>query len=471
MLIVLAGRLAQFAIAFLSVKLMTTLLSPVEVGQIALVTTATALFALFLINPVGMFINRRLHTWVKTGLLRHYFHLYFWYLMGVAIMAALLTWTALHNHLWGSTLPSAWCAALIAGSLLFNTINQTLVPSMNMLGQTRPFVTLTIGTLTFGLLVSVVLVEWLGANAAAWLTGPIISQIVFSFLAYKVFFRDRVSQFRNLEGADYRRIFNFAWPISLAMGLNWLHMQGYRFILADRFGLAELGLYAAGYGVAAALTNACESITTTWFQPRFYRESNSTDASVRAKAWPHYASTMLPFTILASSGVFITSPYLTCIMLGPSYHTAVPYVMTGALAEWGRTLFNIFSLDAHGSMNTRRLIVPSLIGVAVAYAGITVAIHMKVLTLVPIALLAGCVVMSAAIRLRASRAEACGRIDWRTLIVSVGVTACLCIAFELCRQRLLPTFGSFEPYGALLIALPLWGSVSLFFLRLHRLTD
>ena len=467
MLLVFAGRLAQFTIAFLSIKLMTTLLTPVEVGKIALITTATAFFALFLVNPVGMFINRRLHGWVTTGLMKHYFHLYCGYLMGVAAIAALLTWALLQSHLWDMDLSPVWCATLIAGSLVFNTINQTLVPSMNMLDRTRSFVFFTIFTLIVGLIVSIVLVKWLGANAVAWLAGPMISQLAFSLLAYKVFFRDGQNESRSLEGADYRRLFNFAWPISLAVGLNWLHMQGYRFVLADSFGLAELGLFSAGYGLASSLTTACESVTTTWFQPRFYRDANSAEASVRAQAWGHYASTMLPFTILASSGIFMTAPYLTTIMLGPSYHTAVSYVMMGALAEWGRTIFNIFALDAHGSMNTRRLIVPSLIGMTIAYAAMIVLINMRMLVAVPLAVLAGCVVMSAAIRLRASHTAVPGEVDWRRVVMTAAGAVGVCLVFELCRQHLLPAFGRFEPYGALLVALGLWGGSSWILLRLR----
>ena len=465
MLLVLAGRLTQFIIAFMSIKLMTTLLSPVEVGKVTLITTATAFFALFLVNPIGMFINRRLHVWVANGFLKHYFHLFCGYLFIVASTAAFITWCLLHSHLMEVAISPIWCAILIAGSLLFNSINQTLVPSMNMLERIRPFVFFTICTLTVGLIASVVLVKGLGANAVAWLAGPIISQFVFSIIAYKIFFREMPSKFRGLEGRDYRQLSNFAWPISLAVGFNWLHMQGYRFVLADQFGLADLGLFAAGYGLASSLTTACESVTTSWFQPRFYRDANSADASVRAQAWGVYASTMLPFTILASSGIFMTAPYLTTIMLGPTYHTAVLYVMMGALAEWGRTIFNIFVLDAHGSMNTRRLIVPSLIGMLITYLMMIVPLSLRMLDVIPLVVLAGCLVMSAIIRLRATQKNASGGVDWNKVMLTTAGTAVVCVLFELGRRFLLPVFGSFEAYAALLAALGLWGSFSMILFR------
>ncbi len=53
-------------------------------GKVSLITTTTALFALFFVNPVGMFINRRMHAWIAAKSFRSYFHLYVGYLTGVS---------------------------------------------------------------------------------------------------------------------------------------------------------------------------------------------------------------------------------------------------------------------------------------------------------------------------------------------------------------------------------------------------
>lgn len=466
MILILVGRLTQFALAFLSVRLMTTVLTPIEVGKATLITTGTAFFALFLVNPVGMFINRRIHPWLINGNLKNYFHHYCKYLFYVALFAALLTWSLLVANIWDIGLSPIWTATLIAGSLIFNTINQTLIPSMNMLERVRPFVIFTIGTLALGLIFSYTLVKWLHSNAITWLSGSILSQMVFSFLAYKVFFREISNDIRTpIENDSYWRLYNFAWPISIAVGLNWLHMQGYRFILANQFGLAELGLFSAGYTLAASLTTACESITTAWFQPRFYREIHSSSKLIRKQAWSKYASTMLPLSILASSGIFMTSPYLATIMLGPDYQSVAPYVMMGALAEWGRTLFNIFSLDSHANMNTRRLIIPSALGMSATYVALIAPIQLKMLNAVPLAVLAGCLLMSVVIRLTFSKNEDNSPIDWNiTFITLLGVFG-VSLIFEVCRQYLLVRFGDIEPFVGLPVALSLWGSFSWFLFR------
>ena len=96
MLITLVGRLVQFALMFASVKIMTHLLTPVEMGKVALITTTTSLFALFLVNPIGMFINRRLHAWVNAHRFRSYFHVYVGYLAAVSLFAAGVLFAGYH---------------------------------------------------------------------------------------------------------------------------------------------------------------------------------------------------------------------------------------------------------------------------------------------------------------------------------------------------------------------------------------
>ncbi|EON11783.1 polysaccharide biosynthesis protein [Pandoraea sp. SD6-2] len=376
---VLVGRLLQFAVMFLTVKVMTTILPPHELGKTALITSSVAFFAMLLINPVGMFINRRLHAWQDNKTMRGYFHAYCLYLSGVAIVAAAIIWALFHTRLVPPGTGTWWPALLVAGSILFATVNQTLVPSLNMIGRARAFVVLTLATLISGLAFSVVLVHLWSASAESWLTGVIIGQILFSVLGYVVFFSPATMQpFRGLRGVLTRErcvaLFRFCWPVALAAGLNWLQMQGYRFVLAKELGLADLGLFVAGYGIAAALLAATETILTTWFQPAFYRQANDPDQHVRATAWVRYADKLLPLSILGVSALLAGAPYLTALMLGPQYQGAARFVAFGAIAEWIRILIGLFGLGAHLRMQTRSLVVPNLVGATATFGLVFLAL-------------------------------------------------------------------------------------------------
>lgn len=375
MLLVLFGRLAQFALALVTVRVLTTLLSPEEVGKVTLVVTATTFFAMFLVNPVGMFINRKIHAWVQGKVFLNYFHVYLFYLLAVAFFALVAVPAVL------SFIPfdfgfSPWLVALLIGlSLFFNTVNQTLVPSLNLLGYIKPFVVLTLSTLLASLLCAVLLVTgWLPA-AQGWLLGVLAGQVLFSGIAYLVFFNkvpagngENFNLLGSLSQNRVRQVFSFCWPVSIAVGLNWLHMQGYRFYLSDQLGLYEFGLFAAGYGVAAALIAAMEQVLTTWFQPQFYAQANSSDPQVRQSAWKNYALLIIPVSVLGVSSLIAVADDLVFFMLGASFQNATQYVIAGAFAEWARVLVGVYVLIAHLRMDTRSLVLPNLLGLLVAFA-------------------------------------------------------------------------------------------------------
>lgn len=473
MIVVLIGRIAQFAIMFLSVKLMTTLLPPLEMGKIVLVTTGTAFFALFLINPVGMFINRRLHAWMEAGLMRQYFHLYCGYLFAVAVLGACLAWMAGMGGALKFGMPTGWLPLLVGGSLLFNTVNQTLVPSLNMIGRTKPFVFLTIATLLTGLLGSVWLVLNWRAGAEIWLAGGLIGQLVFSLVAYGVFFRSASDRPHVRISASGRigKLFHFCWPLALAVGLNWAHMQGYRFLLAERVSLGELGLFAAGYGVAASLMAAMEMVLTTWFQPSFYQQANSTNSTIRSNAWQAYAEKMLPSSMIGFAALIAIAPDLTSLMLGPEYQTSTRYVMLGALAEWFRVLVGLFGLTAHLQMNTRSLIIPNLLGAFVTFALLVWLLPDFGLDIAPISVTIGSCVVLAYLYWTAQGSDFAMKLDWSGLLRIVALSAAMVGVVAAVHPSIEKVSGGFSPYLGIALVGCIWGPVTYMLLRRTRVSS
>lgn len=470
MIFVLVGRLLQFAVMFLTVKVMTTLLPPHELGKAALITTSVAFFAMLLINPVGMFINRRLHAWQDSGATRRYFHLYCLYLAGVAMVAAAIVWGLFHTRLVPPGTGSWWPALLAAGSILFATVNQTLVPSLNMVGRARAFVVLTLATLISGLAFSVVLVHFWAPIAESWLMGVMLGQIVFALLGYAVFFAPvAASQPGGLRGVLTRErcigMLQFCWPVALAAGLNWLQMQGYRFVLARELGLADLGLFVAGYGIAAALLAAAETILTTWFQPAFYRQANDADKQVRATAWVRYADKLLPFSILGVSALLAGAPYLTALMLGSQYQAATRFVAFGAIAEWVRVLVGLFGLGAHLRMQTRSLVLPNLIGAATTFALLFLLLPRLGLDCVAPSIAAGGALIVLQLHLRSRGTGFKMRPSLRPLIV-VTVFGAVGFAISLVLRPWIETLGGRETtFAGIALVACLWSPVALWLLR------
>jgi O-antigen/teichoic acid export membrane protein len=370
LILILFGRAAQFMLLLLTMRLATEFLSPEQMGRLALVTATTAFFALFLVSPVGMFINRRLHAWDASGRARRYLEWHWIYLLIVSLIAAACLAAVNAFQAFDFQFQTVWLLVLVCGSLMFNTINQTAIPSLNLLEFRGLFIALTLITIGLSLVASMILVHIFVPTAEFWLLGLLTGQIVVGLIGVRVFFSklqpSAVTSAPNWE--NLRQLLKFAWPIAIAVGLNWLQTQGYRFYAAESLGLAALGLFVAGYGISAGLTAAFESVLTTYFQPQFYKAVSNGDLDDQRAAWNNYAAAILPSLMLAMFSVSALAPELTRFMVGPNYQSASQYVIWGVLAEGARVIVSVYAMSAHARMRTQLLLWPNILGAAVSVA-------------------------------------------------------------------------------------------------------
>lgn len=349
-------------------RVATTLLSPAEMGKVSLVLTTTAFFALFLVNPVGMFINRRLHAWQASGAARHYLTRYASYLLLVALVAVIGLTLLYVMGLADFGVSIGWLIFLVCGSLIFNTINQTAIPSLNLLGESGRFVLLSLLTISASFACATLLVKTGQPSAQSWLLGLLLGQALLAVIGTKVLFSQLKSseilkQYRSIQKQHLQALFGFAWPVAIAAGLSWVQGQGYRYLMEGQLGLAQLGLFVAGYGISAGMIAGFESVLTTYFQPRLYRDvSVDQHPGKHAQAWQRYAAAVIPSLVLTVAFIVMLAPELTRIFLGKNFQSAADFVIWGAIAEAARVLMGVYSLIAHVYMRTRWLILPNLVG-------------------------------------------------------------------------------------------------------------
>jgi len=348
-------------------RVATTLLSPEEMGRVSLVLTTIAFFALFFVSPVGTFINRRLHAWEASGAARHYLVRYVNYLLFVVLIAAIGSYIFYVMGLTDFGISIGWLIFLVCGSLLFNTINQTAIPSLNLLGDSGKFVLLSVATIAASFASATLLVQTVHPSAQYWLLGLLFGQTIIGAIGVKTLFaRLQKTKTLNTRPAVFRRhrqmLFGFAWPVAIAAGLGWVQGQGYRYLMEGQLGLAQLGLFVAGYGISAGMIAGFESVLTTYFQPRLFRDVSTGNAVKQAQAWQRYAAAVIPSLLLTVAFIVMLAPELTRIFLGKDFQSAADYVVWGALAEAARVLVGAYSLIAHVYMRTRWLIVPNLVG-------------------------------------------------------------------------------------------------------------
>jgi O-antigen/teichoic acid export membrane protein len=163
-------------------------------------------------------------------------------------------------------------------------------------------------------------------------------------------------------------LFVFAWPVAIAVTLNWIQSQSYRYLAEGQLGLAPLGLFVAGYGIAAGLILGFESVFVTYFQPRFYHDVNSNNPAQRSKAWRNFSAAIIPPLLLTTAFTMALAPELTQLFLGTKYQSAAEFVVWGTLVEMMRVFSAVYAQVAHAHMQTRWLIAPSLAGALLSVA-------------------------------------------------------------------------------------------------------
>ncbi|PPK73729.1 O-antigen/teichoic acid export membrane protein [Methylobacter tundripaludum] len=372
MLLIAIGRIAQFALLLLTLRLATSLLSPAEMGKISIVTATVAFFALLLLNPVGMFMNRRLHAWDLRGQATNYL-MYFWrYLLIVNVFSALVLFALTGFNIWSPSINIYWLLLLVCGNLIFGTINQVVIPGLNLLGHRGWFSVLAVATTATSLIFAVVLVREVSPNAENWLSGLLIGQLIVGLIGKRIFFgklqraNPKSNRLPKLSHSHIQSFLGFAWPVAIAVGLGWIQSQGYRYLMEERLGLIELGLFVAGYGISAGLIAGFESIFTTYFQPKFYKRISNDNINEQYHAWIEYSQSILPSLLLTSILIMATAPELTQLLLGSDFKLSTQFVVWGALAELARISTAVFGMAAHARMNTKLLLLPNLVGAAMS---------------------------------------------------------------------------------------------------------
>src|SRR6266704_969033 len=86
-IIISAGRAVQIVSGLMAVRFFTSMLTTTEVGNLYLINSLAAFFGFFLLNPVGMYMNRKLNRWVEKRILLDRFFLFNGYLIAVALFA------------------------------------------------------------------------------------------------------------------------------------------------------------------------------------------------------------------------------------------------------------------------------------------------------------------------------------------------------------------------------------------------
>jgi O-antigen/teichoic acid export membrane protein len=431
---IMLGRGLQAVTGVVAIRLLTSFLPPEEAGRCFILLSLSDFFALFLISPMGNYINRKTHEWHRNGTIQNNLHLYWLYLLGVALFAFFFLLLLESTVGLGIDITWLWLLALVAGGLLFNTANVTVTTILNMLGNRIWFVIFTLLTLWVGLGLSFFFTSKINTQAEYWLAGVILAQFLIFFLSYRYLTRS-LNRSRNEPRPGLPSIpkfstmlppFHFAWPLAIVAGLSWVQSQSYRFVLGHFGGLEALGLFAVGYGIAASITIVFESIFDQYYFPIFYKEVSTADLEGRKTSWNRFAAYLFPGALVMTAFIIACAPYLIKLLVAPQFHEAGRFILWGGLAELTRLLARGFSMMAHAEMKTTWLIPASITGAIVALGGVLALAQWDPQGGTGIALTVAGFAMLLHLAIRLHK-EVAFNLPWRRIFISIALSAPLLV--------------------------------------------
>ena len=356
------GRLAAAVIALISIRAVTTLLTPEQYGELSILITVQMFCGLFLVNPVGQHINLHTHAWWDDGTLIVRLRSYRNYVLAVSLVGGAFVLSVGKQHSLEQLLWTAMAMLVTVGAGIWNS---TLIPMLNMLGFRVASVLWSIITVVIGLATSVLLVMWL-PSAAAWFAGQAVGLVMGALGANYVLQQNAFQSGHSLTKLpllNRQTIFTYCLPLSFATGCMWLQLSGYRFLIESYWGLAQLSFLVIGLQLSGQIWGLVETLATQFLYPLFYRRVSAHENQAEAEsAFSDLLNTLVPVYFIITGLLVLSAPYLLKVLVAPQFQDAILFFMLGSAIEMFRVLGNLLSSAAHVRRNTKALAIPYAMG-------------------------------------------------------------------------------------------------------------
>lgn len=366
---ILGGRLINAITTLAAIRLATQYLDPTEYGSYFLLITFQSFCGLFLVSPIGQYINRSLHEWREQKILVKQLKKYNNYIVFCCLVgaASLVCWSLFKGLSWSSFFPNA---ALIALMVYATTWNTSLIGALNMLEHRRAAVFWSALTALLSLIASLAAMS-ASKTGQFWFIGQIFGYAVGalgSWITFKSFqTSDEPNKSKFISTTDLK---SYVIPLAISTLFMWWIVSGYRMLVDHYWGLSALGLIAVGAALASQIWSLLESIVSQYFSPRFYKKLSQKSVNLRRDAFVAYTK-ILSLIYLALIGPFLCySEIIFKIAISEKFHQAFGFFKLALLIELARVLNSAFANSIHLYKNSLNLLPPYAITAAALALGL-----------------------------------------------------------------------------------------------------
>ena len=370
LIFIIIGRILQIVLMLISIRIMTTFLSPAEVGNYNLLLTILAFFNLVFLNPAGMYFSRHIIQWDSSKNLLNGLFIFILWMIVVAILSIIILTFIYHlMHYENKYIYNLFVLYIIL-AIVFSTTHRNVLYGLNMLGYRKQFVVFLLATLSLGIVCSFLIIYFIYSKALGWTLGIVFSEIILVYPIYKAFIRGNELNIHTIKlimtKKKIKEILAFCIPVSITVFLMWGQNTGYKMIVDYKYSAEVLGYISVGIGVANAVFGSIESIAMQYFNPIFYKKIIDASIEERATVWNEIAQYMVPIYILSTILVISIAEYLITILVDSKFHHSYIYTRIGAGIEFFRVMTNLLNNVSQSEKNTKVTIAPYVVGFVVA---------------------------------------------------------------------------------------------------------
>jgi O-antigen/teichoic acid export membrane protein len=365
LLIIVTGRLSQIIIMLVSIRLVTTLLSPLEIGNYYIIFALMAFYNLVFLNPIETYMNRHLNKWKDDENLLNSLFIYYVLLLFMAILSIPISIIIYNIFNYHDNFNMLLFILFIFISIIISSAHRKIIYGLNTLHYRKEFMLYLITTLVLGLGFSVLLTYYF-PFALGWLFGLVFAELILLYSIYKIYIKNNNLNLlyikEKLTKRKIKEIIYFSYPIAMTTFLMWGQNTSYRLIIDMRYSAEILGIIAVGFAVSSAVFNAIQSISMQYFNPIFLTKIHNANRDERTQAWNNMAEQITPIYVLTLIFTVSLSQVLVNLLVDEQLHSVYIYTMIGAGIEFFRVMTNLLVNVSQSEYKTKSTILPFLFG-------------------------------------------------------------------------------------------------------------
>jgi O-antigen/teichoic acid export membrane protein len=368
-LIYLPSKLLPALTAFITIPIVTRLLTPAQFGDYALAIGVTDFLFAMTCSGLGAGAVRFYAAYREQNRLRAYFAT-----LGLLLLTAITCGSGLTIALliaWSERLPAELQPLLLVSILVFGVQAAYIVLMQVVRAQERSKLYTTFelvasySSLVFGL----VLLGVFGWGASGLLWGAFFAYaIVLLMLVPAVTKYTSRQGSGHLQSSDLRILWRYAWPLALGNLAMWGLRLSDRYLIGVYRSRAEVGLYSAAYNISAKSIDVLVAVLLLSMGPlimNVWEKAGPTETRQTVRAATRlFLLVCLPATMGLSA---LAAPFVT-LLTDTSYHAGYRIVPFVVFSSFFYGLAQIGSVGLLIAQRTRRVATNQMIAGALNLA-------------------------------------------------------------------------------------------------------